>query len=189
MCDEHITVYRAGSFATEPHPPWRREIRRIAEERRDWNASVRAVLDETSAHVIIGDEYWPFGELRAHRTPEGGQYVELNEGESTFAEVWVPDPADWLVFNACYVEPFLLTRATLYQADRLDRLGNALIAFARHGEGKHIERETGESRIDQREDWEHRKRERREQRVVAAPHAAAAPRAVAAVATPIVASD
>jgi hypothetical protein len=169
MVDDRITVYRAGSFTTELHPLWRREISRIAEERRDWNASVRAVLDDASAHVVIGDEYWPFGELRAYPTPEGGQYVELNEGEDTFAEVWVPDPADWLVFNARYVEPFLLTRATLYQADRINRLGNALIAFARHGEGKHIERETGESRIDQREDWERRKRKQATFRAATAP--------------------
>lgn len=172
MSDDRITVFRAGSFTTEPHPPWRREISRVAEERRDWNGSVHAVLDYTSAHVVIGEEYWPFGELRAHRTPEGGQYVELNEGEDTFAEVWVPDPADWLVFNARYVEPFLLTRATLYQADRINRLGNALIAFVRHGEGKHIERETGESRIDQREDWQRRKREQATFRAATSPVAA-----------------
>jgi hypothetical protein len=169
MSDDRITVYRAGSFTTEPHPPWRLEIQRVADERRDWNASVRAVLDYTIAHVVIGDEYWPFGELRAYPTPEGGRYVELNEGEDTVAEVWVPDPADWLVFNARYVEPFLLTRATLYQADRINRLGNALIAFARHGEGKHIDRDSGESRIDHREDWERRKREQAAFRAVTTP--------------------
>ncbi len=169
MSDDRITVYRAGSFTTEPRPPWLREIHRLAEERRDWNASVYAVLEYATSILIIGDEYWPFGELRAHRTPEGGQYVELNEGEGTFAEVWVPDPADWLVFNARYVEPFLQTRATLYQADRTNRMGNALIAFARHGEGKHIDRDTGESRIDHREDWERRKREQATQRALTTP--------------------
>ncbi len=58
----------------------------------------------------------------------------------------------------------MLTRATLHQADKIDRLGNALIAFARHGDGKHIDRDTGESRIDQREDWERRKREQAAER-------------------------
>jgi hypothetical protein len=84
--------------------------------------------------------------------------VQLSDGEAMFAEVWVPDPADWLPFSTTYIEPFMLTRATLHQSDKIDRLTTALIAFARHGEGRHIDRLTGESRIDQREDEDRSKR-------------------------------
>lgn len=164
MIDDRIVVYRAGAFTTEPHPPWLREIHRIAEERRDWNAAVRAVLPHVTAHLVIGYDAYPLGELHADGTPDGGQYVQLSDGEAMFAEVWVPDPADWLPFSTTYIEPFMLSRATLHQADKIDRLGNALIAFARHGEGKHIDRDTGESRIDHREDWERRKREQAAER-------------------------
>jgi hypothetical protein len=97
--------------------------------------------------------------------------VELGEGETSFAEIWVAEAADWLPFNSAYIEPFLLTRATLHQADRTERLGNALIAYARHGDGRHVDRDTGESRIDHREDWERQKRERAEQHALIAAHA------------------
>lgn len=152
MSHETILTYRAGEFVEEPRPAWLREIYRSASGSRDWNACVRVVLSVVTAQVIIGDEYWPHGELRAYRTPEGGQYVEMSAGDGVFAEVWVPHPADWLTFNARYVEPFLRTRAALYQADGINRLGNALIAFARHGEGKHVDRDTGESSIDHHAD-------------------------------------
>lgn len=158
MIDDRIVVYRAGAFTTEPHPPWLIEIHRLADERRDWDAAVRAVLPRVTARLVIGYDAFPLGELRADRTPGGGQYVQLSDGEASFSEVWVPDPADWLTFNTHYIEPFMLTRATLHQADKIDRLGNALFSFARHGEGKHIDRDTGESHIDYREDWERRKR-------------------------------
>lgn len=133
MIDDRIGVYRAGVFTSEPYPPWLIEIYRVADERRDWSAAVRAVLPHVTAHLVIGYDAYPLGELKADRTPDGGQYVQLSDGEAMFAEVWVPDPADWLRFSTTYIEPFMLTRATLHQADKIDRLGNALIAFARHG--------------------------------------------------------
>jgi hypothetical protein len=152
MIDDRIVVYRAGVFTSEPYPPWLIEIQRVADERRDWNAAVRGVLPHVTAHLVIGFDAYPLGELHADGTPDGGQYVQLSDGEAMFAEVWVPDPADWLPFSTTYIEPFMLTRATLHQSDKIDRLTTALIAFARHGEGRHIDRLTGESRIDQRED-------------------------------------
>jgi hypothetical protein len=137
----------------------------------DWNKATLAVLGYTAAHVTIGDDMFPLGEMRAYPTPGGGRYVELGEGETSFAEIWVAEATDWLPFNSAYTEPFLLTRATLHQADRTERLGNAIIAYARHGDGRHVDRDTGESRIDHREDWERQKRERAEQRALMAAYA------------------
>lgn len=160
MIEDRIVVYRAGAFMSEPHPAWFLAIRAAAKGGQCWDESVVKVLGHASVRLVIGSEGWPTGELRVHATPEGGRFVELMEGEYTFAEVWVPDLADWLPFNAAYIEPYLLTRATLHTAERIDRLANAIIAFVRHGEGRHIERETGESRIDHREDAERYRRER-----------------------------
>ena len=42
----------------------------------------------------------------------------------------------------------------------LARIANALIARARHGDGSHMDRETGESRIDLDTDWKRRRAER-----------------------------
>lgn len=169
--DNTITMFHAGRLSTEAAPPWLIAIRERRSKAMDWNKAARAVLGYTTAHVTIGHDAFPIGEMRAYPTPDGGRYVELGEGEGTFAEIWVAEATDWLPFNSAYIEPFLLTRATLYQADRTERLGNALIAYARHGEGRHVDRDTGESHIDHREDWERRKREQAEQRVLMAAHA------------------
>jgi hypothetical protein len=78
--------------------------------------------------------------------------------EHSHAEVWIPAPTDWLPFHVSYVEPLLMTHARIRRNDCPDCLTNALIAFARHGEGKHIDRLTSGSRIDHRQDEERRKR-------------------------------
>lgn len=155
--DTTVTAYREGTFTIEVAPPWLMAIRERRAKGTDWHAAIRQVLPCIVSHVLVGDEYWPHGEMRAHATPDGGCYVEIGEGEGIFAEIWVARAAEWLPFSTTYIEPFMLTRATVHQADKIDRLGNALIAFARHGEGRHIDRLTGESRIDQREDEESRK--------------------------------
>jgi hypothetical protein len=164
---EQIVTWRAGRFANEPRPPWLLAIREAADTAGDWDAAVTKVLGRDYLRLVIGNSHWPTGELRVHYPPDGGRYVELTEGEYTFAEVWVPDPADWLPFNAAYIEPYLLTRATLHNAERVERLANAIIAFARHGEGRHVERETGESLIDRREDAERYRRETTARRAAA----------------------
>ena len=160
MTDETMMVYRAGTFTMEASPPWMCDIRAAAETLGDWDKAAYQVLGERVSHIVVGDGGWDEADFSARRTPGGGYHVEMMAGDSLHAEVWLPDPADWLPFNAVYVEPFLLARATIRQNDRIDRLANAVIAFARHGDGRHIDRLTGESRIDQREDWERRKRER-----------------------------
>lgn len=168
--DTTITMFHAGRFSTEAAPPWLIDIRERRRKGSDWNKATLAVLGYTMGHVTIGHSFLPLGEMRAYPTPGGGRYVELGEGEITFAEIWVAEATDWLPFNSAYIEPFLLTRATLYQGDRTERLGNALIAFARHGEGKHMDRETGESQIDYREDREREKRDWAQQRALIAAH-------------------
>ena len=165
---DQIVTWRAGAFANEPRPPWLLAIRELADAAGDWDAAIVKVLGRDHLRLVIGNSHWPTGELRVHYPPDGGRYIELLEGEHTFAEVWIPDAADWLPFNAAYVEPYLLTRATLHDAERVDRLANAIIAFVRHGEGRHVERETGESIIDQREDEERYRRERAARRAASA---------------------
>lgn len=158
MTAERITVFRAGAFSTEPCPPWMEAVHAAEAELEDYDAALDRVLGQRISHTAVNGVAWPEAEVIARRTPDGGYFVDMMAEEYSHAEVWIPDPADWLPFHVGYVEPFLMTRATIRRNDCLDRLTNALIAFARHGEGKHIDRLTGESRIDQREDEERRKR-------------------------------
>ena len=158
MTAERISVFRAGAFSTEPCPPWMEAVHAVEAELEDYDAALDRVLGKCIYHTAVNGVAWPEAEVIARRTPDGGYFVDMMAEEYSHAEVWIPDPADWLPFHVGYVEPFSMTRATIRRNDCLDRLTNALIAFARHGEGKHIDRLTGESRIDQREDEERRKR-------------------------------
>jgi len=159
MC-ETMTVFRAGAFTSEPHPPWMLAVHNACTTTGDWDRALREVLGSSVSHACVGDTGWSDAEVAGYRTPEGGYFVDMMAGDSCHAEVWIPDPVDWLPFHAAYVEPFLTARAAIRPNECIDRLANALIAWARHGEGRHIDRLTGESRIDQREDTERRQRDR-----------------------------
>ncbi len=158
MTDQTIIVYRAGSFSTEAAPPWMAALHAVEQEIENWDSALDHVLGKCVSRVAVEGVAWPVAEVVARRTPDGGYFVDMMAEEFSHAEVWIPDLADWLPFQVSYVEPFLLARATIQRNQVLDRLTNALIAFARHGEGRHIDRLTGESRIDEREDAERRQR-------------------------------
>lgn len=158
MTAKRITVFRAGAFSTEACPPWMEAVHAEEVECEDYDAALDRVLGQRTSHMTVNDVAWPEAEVITRRTPDGGYFVDMMAAEYSHAEVWIPDPADWLPFHASYVEPFLMTHATIRRNECLDRLTNAVIAFARHGEGRHIDRLTGESRIDEREDEQRRKR-------------------------------
>lgn len=86
--------------------------------------------------------------------------------------VWVPDRANWIPFYGGHISPFLRAHAEMATAGQLDRIGNCLIAFARHGEGQHIQRDCGRSQIDINHD---RNLMRRASRARAWPGSLAAP--------------
>jgi hypothetical protein len=157
---ETITVFRSGAFTTEPRPGWMAAVHDAAKTHGDWDKALRHVLGLSHTHVRVGDDIWVDAEVSAYCTPGGGYLIDMMAGDTGHAEVWLPDPADWLPFHTAHVEPFLQARAAIRQNDRIDRLANVLIAWARHGDGKHIDRLTGESRIDQREDWKRHQRDR-----------------------------
>ncbi len=160
MTDETMMVYRAGTFTTEPAPLWMMEIHAAAAPHNNWDDALTKVLGNPVSSTKIEEQDWIDGCVMAWRTPGGGFYVEMIGGEQLHADVWLPDPVDWLPFNAAYGEPFLQTRAAIRQISALDRLTNALVSYMRHGQGRHIDRGTGESRIDQQEDRERHGRDR-----------------------------
>jgi hypothetical protein len=149
-----ITVYRAGRFTTEAAPSWMAAVHAVEQETENWETALDHVLGKCVSRAAVEGVAWPVAEVVARRTPDGGYFVDMMAEEFSHAEVWIPDTADWLPFQAGYVEPFLMARATIQHNHVLDRLANAVIAFARHGEGRHIDRLTGLSGIDEREDAE-----------------------------------
>jgi hypothetical protein len=149
MPDQTISVFRAGTFSIDPAPAWLLEVYARTDVLNDWYKAVYAVLGAAVSSATIEDRGWTDGKFKAWRTPGDGYYVELSGEEESHAEVWLPDAADWLPFTTGFVEPFLQTRAAIRQIEAIDRLANAVIAYARHGDGRHIERDTGKSRIDE----------------------------------------
>ena len=73
-------------------------------------------------------------------------------------QVLIRDPADWLPFMSAHLTPLLAAVAQMDTAHQLGRLTNAVISRARHGDGDHIDRCSGRSRIDEERDAAHRAR-------------------------------
>ena len=146
---ETITVFRAGAFTTEPAPDWLQRINALAErDVMDWDIAARKVLGDAGAVTEIQDYGGVAVQVNEWATPGDGRYVEFSDVCRAIAEVWIPDPADWIPFHIGHIAPFLRAYAEMAIAGQLDRIGNCLIAFARHGEGQHVNRDCGRSQID-----------------------------------------
>lgn len=149
MSYDTLRVYEDGRFRDAPLPDWYREANRLCEQQQlDWDRAVERVLDcevmmltsEATMGCLITVHAWPsalHGFLVRFETP-----VFLVE------EVLIPNPTDWLPFMTTHITPLIAAAAQGAAAEGQERLANAFIAWARHGKGSHIDRETGESRID-----------------------------------------
>jgi hypothetical protein len=143
---ETITVFRSGAFASEPAPDWLRRVNAVAEETDDWDSAVRQVLGMFDGVAKVQDG--TAVEVNQWRTPGGGMYVEFTDVFRVIAAVWIPEPADWIPFYTGHIAPFLHAHAQLATNDQLERIGNCLIAYARHGKGEHVNRDCGRSHRD-----------------------------------------
>lgn len=63
-------------------------------------------------------------------------------------DVWIQDDADWPAFYTNHVLPFISAHCQAALVGEIERLANAVIAFARHGSGEHVDRFDGKSHID-----------------------------------------
>ena len=159
MTDETIRLYENGRFTNIPVPDWlERAVAISSNERLDWQNSVSRALgvdhqgltiDQTGP-VSLDISFW-------HSRPHG-VYVEIDSGLEMIEQVLVRDPADWLPFMSAHLTPLLAAAAQAEAAHQIGRLTNAVIAWARHGEGAHVDRCTGRSGIDEDRDAAHRAR-------------------------------
>ena len=69
------------------------------------------------------------------------------------------NPTDWLPFLSKYLAPLIATSTQSAVLQMQSKIANTLIAWARHGEGSHVDRETGLSRIDLDNDRNRRRAE------------------------------
>jgi hypothetical protein len=156
MPADMITVYQSGAFITVPAPEWLRKAYELGSQPGiDWDAALEAATGSSVSTTTI-DEHGS-AEVLDLPLPGGGHYVELLDPLQMVAAVWVPHLADWLPFYSAHVTPFLQAHANIEIAEQLSRVGNCLIAYARYGDGLHVNRTCGQSQRDLDRDRELRR--------------------------------
>lgn len=152
MIEHRIRVYTRDGFSAMPAPEWLQEADRLCEAGRDWIEAVRQALEAEDNGLVMN----PLGEtgfdVRFWRSPSHGTYVEIGNELGPIEEVLVPHDTDWLPFLATYLTPLLSSMAQADVTHQLERIGDTLISWARHGQGEHVDRYTGRSEIDARRD-------------------------------------
>lgn len=98
---------------------------------------------------------------------EGGNIVEIWSDIGIKEVIYVPDKTDWIPFITAYLNPLVATVSQIGICEKLEVLTNGLISWARHGEGKHIDTNSGISRIDEiaAEQYRERLRQQRLERI------------------------
>ena len=174
MMFDRMRVYDAGRFHDTELPDWYREAQSLSQaERIDWHCALERVLDckytllteDCTASTGLEIRFWP-SEIH-------GIFVLIETPLAFVEQVVVPNPADWLLFLSRHLAPLIAVSNQSAMIALHGKIGNAFIAWARHGEGCHVDRETGLSRIDLDNDRDRRRvqqaraaieRERREGR-------------------------
>ena len=149
MSFERLRVYEAGRFYDVELPDWYHEADRLSrKEGVSWHHAVTRVLGCYS--VPLTDDRCEGGwiEVRFWPSPVQGSFVLIDTEAGIIEQVLVPDPTDWLPFFTQHITPLLSAAAQAASSAQQRKLTRGFIAWARHGEGSHIERETGHSEID-----------------------------------------
>ena len=174
MMFDRMRLYDAGRFHDTELPDWYREAQRLSQaERIDWHCALERVLDceytllteDCTASAGLEIRFWP--------SEMNGIRVLIEDPLGLVEQVVILNPTDWLPFLSKYLAPLIATSTQSAVLQMQSKIANTLIAWARHGEGSHVDRETGESRIDLDNDRDRRRaqqaraameRERREGR-------------------------
>jgi hypothetical protein len=86
-----------------------------------------------------------------------GYFVLIETPLALIEQVVILNSEDWLPFLSQFLAPIMTTSSNRNLFALHEKLANAFIAWARHGAGSHINRETGHSRIDLDNDRDRRR--------------------------------
>lgn len=158
MSYDRLRLYDAGRFHDTELPDWYREAERLCEnEHVDFHRAFDRVLG--CEHTLLTEEGMLGGALEIRFWPSEihGVFVLIETPLSLVEHIIVLNPADWLPFLCRYLAPLIAASNQSAMIELHGKIGNAFIAWARHGKGSHIGRETGESRIDLDNDRDRRR--------------------------------
>jgi len=161
MSFDQMRIYDAGQIYNAELPDWYHEACRISEaERVDWHRAFERALD-CEYSLLTEEGLISAGlEIRFWPSETHGIFVVLETPLALVEQIVIPNPADWLPFLSTYLAPLMAASAQSALIEGQRKIANALIARARHGEGTHVDRETGLSRIDLNNDRDRRLAER-----------------------------
>lgn len=165
-----MRIYHAGYFHDTDLPDWYHEAEQLSEtERVDFHRAFDRVLN--CEHTLLTEEGLLVGalEIRFWPSKTHGVFVLIETPLSFVEQVIVPNPADWLPFLSHYLAPLILASNQSAMFAVQDKMANAFIAWARHGEGNHVDRDTGVSWIDLNSDRDRRRREQARQAMARSP--------------------
>ena len=158
MSFDRMRVYDAGRFHDTELPDWYREAERVNEtEHLDFHRAFDRVLD--CEHTLLTEEGLLGGSIEIRFWPSEihGIFVLIETPLSIVEQIVVPNPADWLPFLVRYLAPLIAACNQSAMIAMHGKIADAFIAWARHGEGSHVDRETGLSRIDLDNDLDRRR--------------------------------
>ena len=155
-----LRVYDAGLLYDVGLPDWYHEADRLSnEEGLSGHQAFTRVLG--CGGVPLTDDGCEGGwiEVRFWPSARVGMFVLIETPLAFVEQIVVPNPADWLPFLSRYLAPLLVASNQSALIALHGKIGNAFIAWARHGKGSHVDRETGLSRIDLDNDRDRRRAE------------------------------
>ena len=149
MSFDTLRVYEAGRLYDLDLPDWYREAERLShDEGLSWHQAISRVLgcygepltDDGSEGGWIEVRFWP--------SATAGIFVLVDTEAGMIEQVLIPNATDWLPFLTQHITPLISAAAQAASSAQQRKLTRAFIAWARHGAGNHIERETGLSEFD-----------------------------------------
>jgi hypothetical protein len=155
---DRMRVYDAGRFHDVDLPDWYREAQsRSQTERIDWHCALERVLDREYT-LLTEDGTASTGlEIRFWPSEMNGILVLIEDPLGLVEQVVILNPTDWLPFLTRYLAPLIAVSNQSAMIALHGKIGNAFTAWARHCEGSHVDRETGQSRIDLDNDRDRRR--------------------------------
>jgi hypothetical protein len=158
MSFDRMRLYDAERFHDTELPDWYHEADLLSQkERLDRHRSFDRVLD--CEHTLLTGEGAQSGwiEVRFWPSPTQGIFVLVETALGLIEQVVILNPTDWLPFLTQHLTPLIAVAAQSAMLDQQLRITNAFTSWGRHGEGSHVDRETGLSRIDLDNDLDRRR--------------------------------
>ena len=144
-----IRLFDADHFYDSDLPDWYLKAEQISDAK---GIDFHHALDQA-----LACEHWPLTEdavldgsieIRYWPSEQCGTFVLIETPHAIVEQIVILNAADWLPFLSKYLAPLITTAHHSGLLVVHGKIANTFIAWARHGEGHHVDRETGLSTID-----------------------------------------